>query len=48
MVGSFFRLRRLQYKSKVQTEVLDEFLFADDLAKGAPTEKIQRSFVSSI
>ena len=27
-------LRRLQAKPKVQTEVLDEFLFADDMAKG--------------
>ena len=34
-----FNLRRLQAKSKVQTEVLDEFLFADDMAKGAPTEE---------
>ena len=34
-----FHLRRLQAKSKVQTEVLDEFLFADDIAKGAPTEE---------
>ena len=34
-----FNLRRLQAKSKVQTEVLDEFLFADDMAKGAPREE---------
>ena len=34
-----FNLRRLQAKSKVQTEVLEEFLFADDMAKGAPTEE---------
>ena len=34
-----FNLRRLQAKSKMQTEVLDEFLFADDMAKGAPTEE---------
>ena len=44
--GKFFNRRRLQAKSKVQTEVLDEFLFADmadDMAKGAPTEeKIQK------
>ena len=29
----FFILRRLQANSKVQTKVLDEFLFADDMAK---------------
>ena len=37
--GKLFNLRRLQAKFKVQTEVLDEFLFADEMAKGAPTEK---------
>ena len=47
--GKFFNLRRLQAKSKVQTEVLDQFLFADDMAKGAPTEeKIQKKCGSSI
>ena len=30
---------KLQAKSMVQTEVLDEFLFADGMAKGAPTEE---------
>ena len=37
--GKLFNLRRLQAKSKVETEVLDEFLFADDMAKGAPREE---------
>ena len=37
--GKLFKLKRLQAKSKVQTEVLDEFLFADDIAKGASTEE---------
>ena len=47
--GKLFNLRRLQAKSKVQTEVLDEFLFAEDMAKGAPTEeKMQKRCGSSI
>ena len=40
--GKLFNLRRLQAKSKMQTEILDEFLFADDMAKGAQTEKMQK------
>ena len=41
--GKLFNLRRLQAKSKVQTAVLDKFLFADNMAKGAPTdEKMQK------
>ena len=41
--GKLFKLRWFQAKSKVQAEVLDEFLFADDMAKGAPTEgKMQK------
>ena len=37
--GKLSNLRRLQAKFKVQTEVLDELLFTDDMAKGAPTEQ---------
>ena len=37
--GKLFNLRRLQDKSNVQTEVLDEFVIADDGVKGAPTEE---------
>ena len=43
-----FILRRLQAKSKVQTEVLDEFLFADDMAKGAPMEEIVQKGVDQV
>ena len=47
--GKLLNIRRLQAKSKVQTEMLDEFLFADDMAKGAPTEeKMQKRCGSSI
>ena len=44
--GKLFNLRRLQAKPNVQTEVLDEFLFADDMASGASTEeKMQKCVV---
>ena len=43
-----FNLRRLQAKSKVQTEVLDEFLFADDTAKGAPIEEKMQKGVDQV
>ena len=37
--GKLFNLRRFQAKFKVQTEVLDKFLFADDMAMDVPTEE---------
>ena len=43
-----FNLRRLQTKSKLQKVVLDEFLFADDKAKGAPTEEKMQKNVDQI
>ena len=43
-----FNLRRLQAKSKVQTEVLDVFLLADDMAKGAPTEEKMQKDVDQV
>ena len=43
-----FDLRRLQSKSKVQIEVLDEFLFADNMAKGAPTEEKMQKGVDQV
>ena len=45
-MGNFSR--RLQAKSKVQTEVLDEFLFADYMAKGAPNEGKMQNGVDQV
>ena len=46
--GKLFNLRRLQAKSKVQTEVLDEFLFVVDMAKGAPIEEKMQKGVDQV
>ena len=46
--GKPFNLRRLQAKSKVQMEVLEEFLFADDIAKGTPTEEKMQKGVDQV
>ena len=37
--GKLFKLRRLQAKSKVQIEVVDEFIFADDMRKGCSNRR---------
>ena len=47
-IGKLFNLRWLQAKSKMQTEVLDQFLFADDMAKGAPTEEKTQKDVDQV
>ena len=42
--GNIFNLRRMQTKTKVHTDVLDEFLYADDMDKNACSEaKMQRA-----
>ena len=46
--GKLFNLRRLQAKSKAQTEVLDEFLFADVIAKGSLTEEKMQKGVDQV
>ena len=46
--GKLFNLRRLQAKSKMQTEVLDEFLFAEDMAMGAPTEEKMQKGIDQV
>ena len=46
--GKLFNLRRLKAKSKVQTEVLDEFLYADGMAKCVPTEEKMQKGVDQV
>ena len=42
--GNIFNLRRLQAKTKVHTDVLDELLYADDMDKNARSEaKMKRA-----
>ena len=36
--GNIFNLRRLRAKTKVQTDVLDELLYTDDIDKNASSE----------
>ena len=48
LIGNFFNIRRLQAKSKVQREMLDKFLFADDMAKGTPTEEKMQKGVDQV
>ena len=37
--GKLLNIRRLQAKSKVQTDVVDKLLYADDLAENAKSEE---------
>ena len=46
--GKLLNLRMLQPKSKVQTEMLDEFFLADDMAKDAPTEENVQNAVDQV
>ena len=46
--GKLSNLRRLQAKSKVQTEVLEELLSADDMAKHSPKEAKKQKGVDQV
>ena len=46
--GRLFNLRRLQAKSKVQTEVVDKLLYVDDMAKNASTERKMIEFHKNV
>ena len=44
--GKLLNLRRLQAKSKVQTDVVDKLLYADDLAENAKSEEKMQGAVA--
>ena len=46
--GKLYNSRRLQAKSKIQTDVVDELLFAGNIAKDAPTEKEMQKGVDQV
>ena len=46
--GKLLNLRRLQAKSKVQTDVVDKLLYADDLAENAKSEEKMQGDVDRI
>ena len=47
--GNIVNLRRLQAKTKVQTDMLDELLYADDMDKSASSQaKMQRSMYLTV
>ena len=46
--GKLLNLRRLQAKSKVQTDVVDKLLYADDLAENANQRKNARGCRSHV
>ena len=46
--GKLFSLKRLQAISKVQTKVLDDVLFADNMANSAPTEEKMQKVVDQV
>ena len=46
--GKLLNLRRLQAKSKMQTDVVDKLLYADDLAENAKSEEKMQGAVDSM
>ena len=46
--GKLLNLRRLQAKSKVQKDVVDKLLYADDLAENAKSEEKMQGAVDSM